>query len=371
MDLQAHSAPVLAQISGARRRVAGLECWRASDLDRRVDWRFEISPSMRRDLVRAASSSFADSGDPTLERDPMDWAAPTWLEAWLEDIIGSIARSGLAWIRGFPVEELGAVRSARLYRALGDTMGDALSQNSRCEFLSPVFNEGVRFGYDSAQASQGRGYRSQAQLNHHSDPTDVVGLLCIRKARSGGLSSIVSAAAVWNVMLDECPEHLATLEAGFPYDRKGEQGVGEAEVTEPIPVFSPSRGRLYCRYARSYIIGAAGRMGRTLSEAERAALDAFDQIATRPGMAFQMAFEPGDVQWLDNLAVLHGRTAFEDDPDPERGRLLYRLWLQMGQCAPWSEVSPVMRWAYARFGLLGRTAGELSLMQAQADAPSG
>lgn len=333
-------------------------CWHGDELSDRSGWRFGLSPSMQADLVRAASDAFSDEGDPTVEVRPPDWMPPPWLDDWLREILESISTTGVAWASGFPVHELGERRAARLYRAIGDRMGQALTQNSRCEFLSPVFNEGVRFGYDSASASQGRGYRSQAELNHHVDPTDVVALLCIRKARSGGLSSIVSAAAIWNVMRAECPEHFAVLERGFAYDRKGEEGPGEAPVTEPIPVFVRSGERLDCRYARSYIIGAAGRMQHPLTVDQVAALDAFDAIASRPDMAFRMPFEPGDIQWLDNLSVLHGRTAFEDDPDPSRGRLLYRLWLQMGDHPRWAGLSPTMRWAYARFGRLGRRADE-------------
>lgn len=333
-------------------------CWQGDDLADRSGWRFALSDSMRADLVRAASEAFSDEGDPSVEREHLPWTPPDWLDDWLKAIVQSISTTGVAWATGLPVDQLGEQRSARLYRAIGERMGQALTQNSRCEFLSPVFNEGVRFGYDSASASQGRGYRSQAQLNHHVDPTDVVGLLCIRKARSGGLSSIVSAAAVWNAMLAECPEHLPVLEAGFPYDRKGEEGPGEQPVTEPIPVFGRSGGRLDCRYARSYIICAAGRLDQPLSAAQVAALDAFDAIASRPGMAFRMPFEPGDIQWLDNLSVLHGRTAFEDDPDPRRGRMLLRLWLQMGDHPRWAGLPSAMRWAYARFGLLGRRADE-------------
>lgn len=348
-------------VSVMRWPVTDASCWDADALEAQSSWRFELSPSMQADLARAARQAFNDEGDPTIERVPPAWVPPPWLDEWLEAIVQSISSTGVAWARGLPVDELGERRAARLYRAIGDRMGDALTQNTRCEFLSPVFNEGVRFGYDSTRASQGRGYRSQAQLNHHSDPTDIVALLCIRKAREGGLSSIVNAAAIWNAMLAECPEHLEALETGFPYDRKSEEGPGEAPVTEPIPVFARcgSMGRLDCRYARSYIIGGAGRLHRPLSVAQQAALDAFDAIASRPGMAFRMAFEPGDVQWLDNLSVLHGRTAFDDDADPGGGRLLYRLWLQMNEHPRWAGVAPAMRWAYARFGRLGRRADEL------------
>jgi hypothetical protein len=42
-----------------------------------------------------------------------------------------------------------------------------------------------------------------------------------------------------------------------------------------------------------------------------------------------MMLEPGDLQFANNYAVLHSRTAFEDDPDPARHRKMLRLWLKM------------------------------------------
>ena len=53
----------------------------------------------------------------------------------------------------------------------------------------------------------------------------------------------------------------------------------------------------------------------------------FDEITYEPGMAIEMDFRPGDIQWLSNYAALHARTAFRDYPEPQRRRHLLRLWL--------------------------------------------
>jgi hypothetical protein len=44
--------------------------------------------------------------------------------------------------------------------------------------------------------------------------------------------------------------------------------------------------------------------------------------------------EPGDLQFLNNRTVLHGRTEFEDDDRLDRKRLMLRLWLAMPDWAP-------------------------------------
>jgi alpha-ketoglutarate-dependent taurine dioxygenase len=41
-----------------------------------------------------------------------------------------------------------------------------------------------------------------------------------------------------------------------------------------------------------------------------------------------MHFEPGDVQLLNNTAVLHSREAYTDHDDPAHRRHLLRLWLK-------------------------------------------
>ena len=41
-----------------------------------------------------------------------------------------------------------------------------------------------------------------------------------------------------------------------------------------------------------------------------------------------MDFQPGDMQFINNFHVLHGRTAYEDDRGQRRVRHLKRLWLE-------------------------------------------
>ena len=38
--------------------------------------------------------------------------------------------------------------------------------------------------------------------------------------------------------------------------------------------------------------------------------------------------ERGQIQFLDNQNLIHYRSRFTDDPDPEKKRHLYRIWLR-------------------------------------------
>lgn len=339
--------------------VTGPSAWKPADFAQDGTWCYVLSqPQVDAILDGARHWAARDIASLTTQeaRERLAALLPT-----TQAITDRLARNGFALIRGVPVEHLARQDIELVYWAIGMLFGTGLSQNAKADFLCPVTDMGVDFGYSGSAAQRNvRGYQSRADLNYHCDPTDVVGLLCVRQARSGGASTIVSTPAIFNEILAHHPEHLPVLLRGFAYDRKGEEQPGESSVTARIPVFVPHGDRVSCRYARSYILGGAQKLGIALSAAEVAALDCFDAIAKRDDMALHMSFQPGDIQLLNNFTVVHGRTAYEDDADPEQRRFLYRLWLDLGAQAPWNEESDTMRWAFARFGKLGRTMAELT-----------
>jgi hypothetical protein len=57
------------------------------------------------------------------------------------------------------------------------------------------------------------------------------------------------------------------------------------------------------------------------------ALDLFDSLLDNPRLHFRMRLEPGDLQFCYNHTLLHDRCAFEDWPEVDRRRQLFRLWL--------------------------------------------
>ena len=274
-----------------------------------------------------------------------------------------LATRGFLLLRGLPVREFSDQESATLYWAIGKLLGRGTTQNAAAEFLCSVTDRGVKFGYSRGTNEQNaRGYQSRADLNFHCDPTDVVALLCLRKALSGGMSAIVSSETIYNIIAEEAPQHLPILTRGFPYDRKNENFSTEEPITTRIPVFKRQGDRMSCRYARSYINGAAEKLAEPLTAEEVAALDYFDTVARRSDIVLHMAFEPGDIQLVNNFTTLHGRTSYVDHPNPEQRRFLYRLWLMLdGQ--PWDGESDALRYAFARFGNLGITLDEWRVRQ--------
>ena len=102
-------------------------------------------------------------------------------------------------LRGLPLsyspDELQTV-----YWGIGTHLGTAVSQNKDGELF------GVVKDFGQMENTKRRGSKTADGLEFHSDRCDVVGLLCVRKAKSGGASRIVSSAAIHNEVLRRRPD---------------------------------------------------------------------------------------------------------------------------------------------------------------------
>jgi hypothetical protein len=59
--------------------------------------------------------------------------------------------------------------------------------------------------------------------------------------------------------------------------------------------------------------------------------DLIDELAASPDLRLDIDFGAGDVLLVNNHAVLHFRTAYEDFADPAPKRHVLRLWLALRQ----------------------------------------
>jgi hypothetical protein len=182
----------------------------------------------------------------------------------------------------------------------------------------------------SGQEPSPRQYRTSQELRLHMDPaSDLIGLACVQDAKSGGESVLTSAVAVHNAMLAQRPDLLELLYRGFHWPRFGEGRPEDGPFTrELVPIFAQEQGRLSCRYVRSPIAAGHKDAGVPLTESQIEALDLFDKLASSPELRVASRLQPGDLLMVNNLAVLHARTQFEDHPEREKRRHMVRLWLE-------------------------------------------
>jgi hypothetical protein len=237
---------------------------------------------------------------------------------------------GFWLVRGLPVERYSIEDAAIAYLGIGSHFGSFRSQNAKGHLLGHVRD----LGLDVRHANV-RYYQTTRQLEYHTDSCDIVGLLCLKTARHGGESRIVSSVTLFNEMLRRRPDLLPELFHAFPTDRRGEVPPGMAPWFD-VPVFNWYADRLTTIYVGQYIRSAQESFpdARRLTAAEREALAFLDALANEAELNLQMTMVPGDMQFLHNHQILHSRTDFEDWPEPKRKRHLLRLWIAPGAGRP-------------------------------------
>lgn len=309
--------------------VDGPQVWRGPDLAARSDeWTYHLSASDVEELDTAVEETLS-FGREILDIRPENFPLPT-LRKKLDRIQDDLQHGvGFALLRGVPVSRYDMKQAAIAYFGIGSYFGEAVSQNARGHALGHVCDLGYNPNLPTA-----RGYQSSFRLNFHTDPTDIVGLMCLRKAKSGGLSKIASAGMVFNRMLAKRPDLVAVLTQSLYRDRRGEIPEG-CKPWYRLPVFNFRDGRLLTNYVRS-TIQKAQRYDEVprLTETQLEAFDVIEGIVADPDLYLDMAFEPGDIQLLNNHYIMHSRGAYEDYPEPERRRHLLRLWLASDQAPP-------------------------------------
>jgi hypothetical protein len=232
---------------------------------------------------------------------------------------------GVFLIRGIPVEQYTIRQSAIAFWALGTKLGLPVSQNGKGHVLGHVANLGLDYADPAV-----RGYQTSSRLPYHTDSSDMVGLLCVKSAKAGGLSSVVSSTTVWNELVARYPKHAHTLLEDFHRTRWGEIPKDQKPYTSN-PIFVPYKGRLFANYVRSAIRKAQIMPSvPRLTEAQNEAMDRLDGLASDAALYLDMEFKPGDVQLVSNFSIFHSRTAYEDWPEADKRRHLLRLWLACG-----------------------------------------
>ena len=261
---------------------------------------------------------------------------------------------GVVLIRGVPRARYTDEECALIYWGLGVHMGRPVSQNSRGHLLGHVTDEGKTLSDPNA-----RGYQTRNRLDFHCDqlPVDLLGLFCLRTAKSGGASYLVSAPAVHNVMLAERPDLLEVLYQPFHVDWRGDHPEGEQPWYD-VPMLTAHEGRIAARVTNRSFMESVSRYGEelALSDIQAEALDVFQEISNREELRLEMDFQEGDMQFINNHSILHARQAYEDYDEPERKRHLLRMWIGMTDHRR-RQLAPILadRYRYVEMGGIPKT----------------
>ena len=291
-------------------------------------WTYRLSDSDVAEIENAATI-FIDSGRPLgqITRDlfPLPKFG-VWLESLRETLIHGI---GFQLITGLPVETYSGDMRATIFCGIGIHIGRARSQNAAGHLLGHVRDVGADINDPNTRI-----YQTTSRQSFHTDSCDVVGLLCVREAMSGGDSMLASSMTAYNEILKRRPDLAPHLFLPVATDRRGEVPENE-DPFFTIPVYSWHRNFLTCIYQRNYIDSAQRfETAPRLSAQQLEALDLLDDIVNEPDMHLRMRLQPGDMQFVYNHSLLHDRTGFTDWPEAEKRRHLLRLWLAVPEDRP-------------------------------------
>ena len=319
----------------AARPASGPHVWRNADYSGRTDWIEHFSNAELAELETAAES-VRKRGTVLEEATKDDFVLPL-LSSRLARTRAELADGrGFVMLRGIPVQRYSEEELGTLFWGLGTHLGIGVSQSLKGDRLGHVMDIG---------GDVDRYYTRGGELEFHMDPVDVVGLLCLRTAVSGGESRIVSSMAVHNVIAAERPDLMEPLMQGYHYSRRQQDpsAVGAARYTaHRVPVFmkggaGENGSQVECYFLPASIRGAA-REGAPVSALGQEAMAFMAEVAGRPELYLDMSFREGDIQFLNNRKILHARTDYVEDPKAKRH--LLRLWLMMPD---WPERPTSMR----------------------------
>ncbi len=334
--------------SNARPIYEGPADWRGPSIKNSADWHINLTKRQISEIKSAVQHSIDDE-TPIADLRPATFALPHLrhvLKAAYQELLHG---RGFVMFHGMPVQDLNREEIIRAYVGVGSWLGEPVPQNGKGHILGHVKD----IGLDHTNP-QTRIYGTRHRQLYHTDGADLVGLLCLQTAKSGGVFSLSSSVAVYNEIARRRPDLAAVLSAPFVVDRKGEVPQGKQDTYE-IEVFHHYKGRLLTIHDRVFIDAAQHRdYVPRLTAQQIEALDLLDELAGSDEFYLDVAWEQGDINFAHNHQVLHARTDYEDYPELDRKRHLLRLWLSTNE--GW-ELPPVFAEKFSTVELGQRRGG--------------
>ena len=323
---------IIVEIPDLPPRITGPSAWYGPDLAAATDWLATLN-EVQAGEVEASAGGYLEAGGDIAAMTKADFPLPETMPVIADAVRECLHGRGFVVLRGLAPHADDVAMAAAKFYGIGTHMGNARSQNGKGHLLGHVCDLGL-----STTDGSVRIYQTTERQNYHTDSCDIVGLMCLRGAKSGGRSGLVSSMTIYNEMLARRPDLVKLLFEPMATDRRGEI-TADGRTYFEIPVFNWHAGQLSALYAPHYVRSAQRLDGvPPLTEAQNEALDMLDALADDPGLHLEFALEPGDLLFVHNHTILHDRTAYEEWGDAARRRHLLRLWLAIPGARPLPDV---------------------------------
>lgn len=308
------------------RPVTGKKAWVRNDISR-DDWLLELPAPCLAELRAVLPQLSGDRPIESIDANRFDLPACRAFMGKVKIVLDDGVR--FAVVDRLPMNELTEYQANALYWILSCFIARPVHQKLNGGMTYKVYDTGLK-------ATAGSGVRpDQTNMDQyfHNDnsynttPPEYVALLCVRPAKSGGISHVTSFYTVNNALLHAHRHVLPRLYRPFWYDRQREYAPGDPDVIFE-PIFSFDGERLRARLGLFQIRSGYTMKNEPIDPEGAAAIEALQKTFADGSLHFDFVMERGHVQFVNNREIGHRRTRFEDFDDPAQKRLLQRLWLR-------------------------------------------
>lgn len=167
--------------------------WRGDELERTREWIYMLSQEQVSELELLGMRFLEENPDlrTVMARDYPLAACGEAVAEWGSDV--DYGR-GFVLVRGLRTHLYSDALSSAIYYILGLHMGDPIRQNEMGDLIDHVYPTSNKTMDDPTALSS----KVRDKLVYHSDSSDIVALMCLRPAKEGGLSCLVSGARIYN-----------------------------------------------------------------------------------------------------------------------------------------------------------------------------
>lgn len=295
---------------------------------RESDWMVHIDAAAREEILRVANQ-LARHPLPMTSLRPNDFQMPhcQQLARRLREILTQGARFVL--IDRLPMEEISDQQATQIYWLLSAMVSPPVAQKLDGSMVFEVKDTGKV----AAPGSGVRPAETNAEQSIHNDNAfneaapDVVGLFCLRQAKEGGSSRVMSFYTAHNELMRKHPDVLKRLYQPFPHDRQKEHWPDEEKIFN-APIFSFENSELLARFSPHPIQNAYQLLQKKMDDETEHALSIMRSVCNESGISLSFTMERGQIQYVNNRQIGHSRTGFRDHDDPSLKRHMVRLWLR-------------------------------------------
>lgn len=308
------------------RHLSGPLAWQASEL-REQEWLHSLDADCQSEIA-AVIEHIRRHPVMTVLLDADDFDMPK-CRALMQSVRQRLNHGcGFALVDRLPMESISKQEATAIYWLLSSMVSRPVAQKLDGTMIYDVHDTG-------AKAVAGSGIRpdkTNIDLTFHNDNSynnplpDFVGLLCLKPAKKGGVSRVMSFETAHNALLARYRDVLERLYAPFIFDRQREF-FPDDPPTISAPIFE-NNGGLSARLGIHQVRNGYEMTGTEMDDETSRAISALEAVFSDSELQFNFTMESGQFQYVNNKVIGHSRTEFEDFESLEDRRHLVRLWLR-------------------------------------------